>query len=175
MQESNIKFRSIVNVGIWSTMLLDLDIPPLIDRLYEIKSTTPSVYRSNKGGYQTDSILQHDITFSPLLTSILKVYEQIFLTSDVKIDDMWGNISSFGDYNSMHLHYRESHRISGVIYLKVPKNSGNFEFLSPVELNLVGYHFPKVKELILFPSYLMHAVAPNLSQEDRISIAFNFN
>ena len=174
-QGNNIEFMPIVHIGIWSTIIKDLDTLPLIDRLYKIKSTTPSVVKSNKGGYQTNPTLDDDPVFYPLVGAILEIYTQILSYPNVKLDGMWGNISSFGNYNSTHSHSYEANKLSGVFYLQVPENSGEFEYLNPIDKTLAGYHQPRDKELIIFPSILFHAVAPNFSQEDRISIAFNFS
>ena len=34
---------------------------------------------------------------------------------------------------------------------------------------------PKTHKLILFPAHLTHATKPNMSNQDRISIAFNWS
>jgi uncharacterized protein (TIGR02466 family) len=79
---------------------------------------------------------------------------------------------------------------SGIYYVKTPKNSGILEFTSPqVELSYVvndqmikDYNFfnsktwkvtPEEGKLLMWPSWLMHYVKPNLSNDTRISIAFN--
>ena len=81
--------------------------------------------------------------------------------------------------------------ISGVYYLKAPKNCGNLVFRHPspcieydwsknkltenIEYNSGLYNFvPKEGQLLLFPSWLEHFVRPNLNKtQERISIAFN--
>ena len=92
---------------------------------------------------------------------------------------MWGNISSFTHSNQIHNHITSltfsDQQLSGVVYLKVPKNSGKILFYNPFNVNIQYCFTPKENEIFLFPSVLYHSVEPNLSQEDRISIAFNFN
>jgi|TARA_B110000914_G_scaffold9213_1_gene7566 hypothetical protein len=93
------------------------------------------------------------------------------------------------DYNPIHTH---GGHISGVGYLKVPKNLGEYSqktkvnnkngqlnlihgskmFLSDSTFNIV----PKVGEFYFFPNYLMHTVYPfSNSDEERRSISFNAN
>ena len=91
------------------------------------------------------------------------------------------------DYNPIHHH---SGHISGVGYLKVPKNfgetiqkdkkvnyngrlvliDGSNKFLSPPTYTIT----PKVGDFYLFPSYLMHTVYPfSNTDEERRSVSFN--
>ena len=77
--------------------------------------------------------------------------------------------------------------MSGIYYVKVPKNSGNVRFYDPRGCliqamrehdyynNGYAYHFlePQEDMVVFFPSWLEHDVEPNESNQDRISIAFN--
>ena len=83
--------------------------------------------------------------------------------------------------------------LSGVLWLKIPENSGNIIFISPYEHvahveidelysdefkkshNSFSNYFlnPTEGYMILFPSHLVHYVDVNKSNEDRISVAFN--
>ena len=94
------------------------------------------------------------------------------------------------EYNPLHNHKGD---ISGVAYLKVPKNlgdtvqkkkqtgnkngkiifaHGSTQFLSKA---LVGFT-PVVGDFYLFPSYLLHLVYPYYdTQEERRSVSFNAN
>jgi len=88
------------------------------------------------------------------------------------------------------LHHHSNSLISGVLYIKVPENSGDIIFQKPnifsfepiIALKYKNYNLHnsstwtyKTQEnlLILFPSNLPHKVQPNLSNQSRISIAFN--
>ncbi len=91
------------------------------------------------------------------------------------------------EYNPVHYH---SGHVSGVGYLKVPKNSGK-TFQSSKRSNLNGHLSlihgnrmfssdsvfdiePKVGDFYFFPNYLMHSVYPFYeSNEERRSISFN--
>ena len=93
------------------------------------------------------------------------------------------------DYNPIHTH---GGHISGVGYLKVPKNLGEYTqknkknnhngeltlihgskmFLSESTFNII----PKIGEFYFFPNYLMHSVYPfSNSNEERRSVSFNAN
>ena len=93
------------------------------------------------------------------------------------------------DYNPIHTH---GGHLSGVGYLKVPKNLGEYSqknktlnkngllslvhgskmFLSESTFNIE----PKVGDFYFFPHYLMHTVYPfSDSNEERRSISFNAN
>ena len=100
-----------------------------------------------------------------------------------------------GRIGKMHAKIINDHpdcNLAGVLWIKVPENSGAISFHSPYaftcyeemesykedfkeELNY--YHtytfIPKEGLLVLFPSHLEHSVAINKSNEDRISASFN--
>ena len=100
------------------------------------------------------------------------------------------NINEPGNFNIPHSHPR-SH-LSGVLWIKTPKNCGNIVFESPEifnryqELdsysnksrldsnNYMTYYFaPKEGNILIFSSNLQHEVMENKSDEDRISYSFN--
>ena len=82
--------------------------------------------------------------------------------------------------------------MSGVLWIKIPKNSGNFVFENPSSfgqnqlLNCIdhkdsqskyihhNYHFNPIEgNILFFPPDLRHSVNLNVSEEDRITIGFN--
>ena len=104
----------------------------------------------------------------------------------------WMTKHSHGDIAETHLH--ENSLVSGVVYLKVPPNSGDLFFkmsvdserrifpttISPnIETNN-RYNSKHVQFLVkeglilLFPSTILHSVSKNLSNDDRYVIAFNY-
>ena len=103
------------------------------------------------------------------------------------IIDSWIVRQYKNDYNPIHIH---GGHISGVGYLKVPKNLGDYSqknkevnkngtlslihgsknFLCESTFNVS----PKVGEFYFFPNYLMHCVYPFVNtEEERRSISFN--
>ena len=105
----------------------------------------------------------------------------------VKIINVWVVKQFKNEYNP--IHYHEGH-LSGVGYLKIPKNmnqnrllknkkikangtidfiNGQKNFLSKSIYNLN----PKVRDLIIFPNYLMHSAYPFNVDGERRSFSFN--
>jgi len=113
--------------------------------------------------------------------------EKIKKVKDIKILNLWV-VSQFKDeYNPIHYHDGD---LSGVGYLKVPKNmtrnkflknkknktngtidfiNGQRGFLSKSIYNVV----PKERDLIIFPNYLMHTAYPFNINAERRSFSFN--
>jgi uncharacterized protein (TIGR02466 family) len=94
----------------------------------------------------------------------------------------WINISENGDFQFDHNH--NSVGVSGVYYYKTNSEDGNIVFTHPnilisdnnfpfTKQSKNVYYVPKVGRLILFPSWLIHKVEINKTNNSRISIAFN--
>ena len=164
----------------------------LIDYAYKLKVEDPvGSIISNRGGWQSHSFEIHkeDDILHNLLKNSLTSFPSI--KADLRISiDAWVNINKPGDYNSKHDH--PTSNLSGVLWIKTPKNSGAIEFDSPIsfqahsELNAYNndfknknnifhrYYFePTEGNMLVFSSCLIHDVKKNLSQEDRISVSFN--
>tara|TARA_Y100001937_G_C7118456_1_gene331293 strand:+ start:816 stop:1397 length:582 start_codon:yes stop_codon:yes gene_type:complete len=167
----------------------------LVDRLYEIrKEHSKGMPRSNVGGWHSHDKLYGDDMFTQCATDILKNAEECFKQLDVQdqyipeMSQLWGMINPPGSSNNVHTH--PCSYLSGVLYLKVPENSGEIVFLEPkpqaevfsppkqknkMELShSVGIQ-PKEDTLIFFPSWLQHYVQKNQSNQDRIVLSFNIN
>ena len=103
---------------------------------------------------------------------------------------MWININGKGDYNELHHH--PSCDLSGVFWIKTPVDCGSIVFNSPQDFvqakelkyytsqvredwkQFENYYFPPTAGLVMiFPSFLLHQVRPNKSNQDRISVSFN--
>jgi len=105
------------------------------------------------------------------------------------LKEMWVNVLKTGGHQAMHNHANSF--ISGVVYLTPThpsaqtvfmKSPGGTDFLfkndhagttpTPYSADKWISPTPKAGDLILFPSYLMHAVPPNQG-ERRITMSFN--
>lgn len=163
--------------------MCDLDLTKLTEKCYDHRNLTESVYKSNIGGYQGANF-SYDILHDEIINSIPVLDSKPI--KEVTID-MWVNINKNSDFNFMHNHapYNGS-VLSGVFYVKSPKNSGNINFFDPRYFvtnaldmqyyndgNVYWFFEPEENMMLLFPSWLHHSVDINQSQEDRISIAFN--
>ena len=114
-------------------------------------------------------------------------HEKIKKIKQIKILNLWVVRQFKGEYNPIHYHEGD---LSGVGYLKVPKGmttnkmvknkkvktngtidfiNGQRGFLSKSIYNVV----PKIKELIIFPNYLMHTAYPFNIEGERRSFSFN--
>lgn len=160
-----------------------------------------SVSRSNQGGWHSDykmheSSISSFKTFSCIILDYCSTMLQEYYTANqatkfrgITITQLWANINRRGDWNAPHRHLPASW--SGVFYLRMPKEqqqsksrntvkAGDILFFDPgaptfmYGRNEYINYSPEENLLFLFPSQLLHMVAPNSSDEPRISIAFNF-
>ena len=164
----------------------------LIEEIYQERDKDPIGRKiSNHGGWQSNQInIQKDK--SELLKKIiigsvskLPISEGVYATVEG-----WKNINEPGNFNVKHNHPRSN--LSGILWIKTPKDSGNLVFTSPnlfdryEELDsytkefkynsnsYMTYYFrPTEGRLLIFPSSLEHEVKENKSNEDRISYSFN--
>ena len=179
---------------IWQYYISDdaIDFNQVITDVYEIKKTDKGRIKSNYGGWQSDFVNSQNTELCKLMEYIKSNAQTCFQQLKVKKEygahfKYWININSFEHFNTKHIHGNSI--ISGCVYLKVPQNSGNLLF----HPNMMEHYFyttytncdtdfssketeftAEEKKVILFPSFLPHSVSPNNSNEDRISIAFNF-
>ena len=107
----------------------------------------------------------------------------------LEMSTCWVNMMGKGCYHSAHLHPLSV--ISGTYYLKVPKNSGKFKIEDPRSPYFMASppktsgakrenqrHVlipPKAGDLLLFESWLKHEVTENRSDDERISVSFNYD
>ena len=104
------------------------------------------------------------------------------------ISNMWANITH--PNHRHHLHIHPNCLLSGILYVKAPKECGPTVFedprpgariIEPAYTELTTYNSnrfviaPEKGRMIIWPSYLLHAVdaGSSKSEEDRIVIAFN--
>ena len=88
----------------------------------------------------------------------------------VRLMPFWFNIARPGESTGVHNHSSQA-SVSGVFYLRTTEDSGNIFFRVPDHNDLELDCFEG--SAILFPSSLSHGVHMNLSDKDRISLAFN--
>ena len=102
-------------------------------------------------------------------------------TNKIKVKNLWVVSQYSSEFNPVHYH---SGHISGVGYLKLPKNFstkknkvyGSIDFINGNKMFLsesIHNHVPKVGDVILFPNYLMHTAYPFNSDGERRSFSFN--
>ena len=166
---------------------LKIDITKeLIDFCYNIRDRDPEgVKKTNIGGWQSQGFPPNNTIGHNLIENVLSQTSQVF-TEIPKLTNWWININTSDSYNRMHVH--PGSHISGVIWIKIPEQSGNLYFPNSnyfsqaMEIDAYksfvnqGYGhqvIPQDGGVILFPSFLQHEVFRNFSNDERISISFN--
>ena len=113
--------------------------------------------------------------------------ENIKNVKEIKILNLWVVRQFKGEYNPIHYHEGD---LSGVGYLTLPKNMTNNKMLKKKKLKTNGtidfingqkgflsksiYNVvPKIKDLLIFPNYLMHTAYPFNVDGERRSFSFN--
>ena len=106
---------------------------------------------------------------------------------EIKILNLWVVRQFKGEYNPIHYHEGD---LSGVGYLKLPKGMTNNKMVKNKKLKTNGtidfingqkgflsksiYNVvPKIRELLIFPNYLMHTAYPFNIEGERRSFSFN--
>ena len=156
--------------------------------------------RSNQGGWRSKedllkwpgleiSLLKDEI--HKAIATIMKLAVGNDTARQVELDlasVAWANINRDGDYNVFHVH--PGNHWSGVFYVSVGdpdpaySQNGYFEFYDPrgaAMMNPIpdfpfGYTMPIEPEqgiIMVFPSWMNHAVHPFRGAGERISISFN--
>lgn len=159
----------------------------IVNTLKKNKENNNGVDLSNRGGYQTKSVLNAEI--NKIVGFHAGRCMKDFTDLDLKFEmlNMWINENYKYSYNMFHVH--PCSHFSGIYYNKVPKNSGGLEFHRTdfrVFSDLYDYfktpdtipNFvvdPLPGMLIIFPATFAHSVGQSFSNESRISLAFNFN
>jgi hypothetical protein len=103
----------------------------------------------------------------------------------ISLRNLWVVRQFKNEYNPIHFH---NGNISGVGYLKIPKNinksekklrtHGTIDFIHGSKSflnNSLFNHNPKVGDMIVFPNYLMHTAYPFKREGERRSFSFNID
>ncbi len=106
----------------------------------------------------------------------------------LKLEDIWINILPEGGIHTGHLHPHSV--ISGTTYVAMPDGASAIKFEDPrlpmmmaapgrrkdarEEMKQFAYVAPKVGDVLLWESWLRHEVPMNMSEDDRISVSFNY-
>ena len=113
--------------------------------------------------------------------------EKIQNINEIKILNFWIVRQFKGEYNPIHYHEGD---LSGVGYLKLPKGMTNNKMVKNKKLKTNGtidfingqkgflsksiYNVvPKIRDLLIFPNYLMHTAYPFNIEGERRSFSFN--
>lgn len=163
----------------------------LAEYIYSEKRKDPEGLRnSNFGGWQSKA--HYHLTDNPIVETIGRSLVNLRILKPnvvLRLDGLWFNVNPPGSHNMMHQH--PNCDLAAVMWIHAPKNSGNLVFENPHafahnKMNMydnevqkraiqyTAYNFsPREGMILLFPSYLRHAVEVNQCQDDRVSISFN--
>ena len=166
-----------------------------LNKEFDIKSKSKKIDYSSKLASQIKKELKiSNIFIKKNLEKELKNNIKIFLSNEkiknvkeIKVLNLWVVRQFKGEYNPIHYHEGD---LSGVGYLKLPKNmtrnryvknkkiktngtidfiNGQKSFLSKSIYNVI----PKVRDLLIFPNYIMHTAYPFNINGERRSFSFN--
>ncbi len=107
----------------------------------------------------------------------------------LKLQDIWINILPEGGTHASHIHPHSM--ISGTTYVAMPEGTSALKLEdprssrmmaaptrcrdAPEELRQFVYVAPDVGDVLLWESWLRHEVPVNMSEDDRISVSFNYD
>jgi uncharacterized protein (TIGR02466 family) len=107
----------------------------------------------------------------------------------LNLEDIWINILPEGGTHSGHIHPHSV--ISGTTYVAMPEGASAIKFEDPrlpmmmaaparlkdarEEMRTFAYVAPAVGDVLLWESFIRHEVPMNMSEEDRISVSFNYS
>lgn len=168
----------------------------IVDQILALRDADAGIHRSNQNGWHSANDLFR--TTQPDLSWLIgRLYEESVLAirgyegerfhGDVPITECWANVHEAGGWNVPHVHL--PNEWSGCFYVSVDKAladrepgsiDGDLLLINPLpgspQVNRPPFInvTPADGRLLLFPSYLLHMVAPHGSPHPRISLAFNF-
>ena len=185
--------HNIFEIPIYSAKLL-LDNSAIRSHCLSLTKTDKGRVLTNSGGWQSNNLPGNEKVLIPFYRAITISANEFLKSLDFngvyELLNVWVNINGYKDFNITHKH--NGAHISGVYYVRTPKNCGNIIFNRPGideftydwnenhrAFNLLNSatRWQRAEEsmLYLFPGWLNHYVEPNLNRkEKRISISFNF-
>ena len=166
-----------------------------LNREFDAKSKSKKIDYSSKLASQIKNELKiSDKFIKQNLEKELKLSVRKFLFNEniknikeIKILNLWVVRQFKGEYNPIHYHEGD---LSGVGYLKLPKGMTNNKLVKNKKLKTNGtidfingqkgflsksIHnvVPKIREMLIFPNYLMHTAYPFNIDGERRSFSFN--
>ena len=172
---------------------LNLDNNIMAHNVIEWSKKDEGVKKTNVNGWHSTTDMHKRPEYQPLVNELYNVLNEIWkeewLDRKPFLGNMWANINYSGGYNRPHIH--PNSLFSGVYYIKTQQNCGELVINDPrpgiqttmptrvkgqppQSLWREAHLLPLQGRLLVFPSWLWHAVEPNKSNDIRISVSFNF-
>lgn len=188
MDKISIEELHIFVTPIFKINLSQIDNSLIIKEINEIISISPGRKISNNGGHQSNdfNLETSPKTMSEVALVVLEMCKDIYrhtnINEDVRVLDFWFNVNKYKDSNFNHVHHVDG--FSAVYYVKCNSDSGGIVFTRPGAEKFTARQtapfynefyeaIPQEGDIFIFPSNIEHFVRPNMSNQDRISIAFN--
>ena len=170
-----------------------LDNQLFTNEIVEWSKRDPGVKKTNMNGWHSTTEMHKIPVFQPLVNELFimmnDIWKEEWLDKEPVLGNMWANINPPGGYNRPHVH--PNSLFSGVYYVKSNKESGAIAMNDPrpgiqtimptrkpgkppKHLWREVHLEPVPGRIIMFPAWLWHCVEPNLSNDIRISVSFNF-
>ena len=165
------------------------------------KRDEKGIVRSNSLGWHSAVDMHHRTEYHSLTRELFKMQKEIYEAegyhkdTEPVCDNMWANVNYKYSHNKNHVH--PGAQWSGVYYIRTPKDCGHIWFTDPcgqrhIDIPIMQdkkekpkhywreVHYEPIEgRLIMFPGWLVHEVAPNMSNLKgekgwRCSVSFNF-
>jgi uncharacterized protein (TIGR02466 family) len=189
------RFADLFPTTIFTCRLPDFDAlnRELLAHVAALRAADSGRVRSNQLGWQSRNL---DYSVVPVRRFCSLLLERCWLYAEnlgwdmraelqLVVRECWANVNPRYAFNQPHQH--PNALISGVYYLQVPHGEcGTLALMDPraqawvlqpvfaaQSATQVQHVPPEVGRLVLFPSWLEHAVGQNLSDDERISMSFN--
>lgn len=172
---------------------LTVDNELLVDYCLAVHKLDTGRKVSNNHGWQSNDIDLEAPELQPLLAQLrLRIRNMcdayaIHNTIAFKIENAWININRRGGWNTPHCHlgtfsavyYAQAYPDQGALQL-VDRDNSKTSMFNPMTVhsfnganNSNHTVIPASGKLVIFPSWVLHYVDPNDTENDRISLAFN--
>ena len=178
---------------------LNLDNNTMAHNVIEWSKKDEGVKKTNVNGWHSTTDMHKRPEYQPLVNELYntlnEIWKEEWLDRKPFLGNMWANINYSGGYNRPHIH--PNSLFSGVYYIKTPENCGHIWFTDPcgerhMDLPIMAdkqqkpthywrevHYAPIEGRLIMFPGWLTHEVAHNMSDLKgengwRVSVSFNF-
>ena len=186
-----------IKEGFFPTLIyaedLKLDTNQMAHNITQWSNEDKGIKKTNVNGWHSHTDMHTKPEYKPLVNELFrmvhKIFNEEFLDGEPKLGNMWANINPPGGYNKPHVH--PNSLFSGVYYIKTPPNCGrlicqdprpgiqtcmpNRKKGKPPKHLWRDIHLqPQNNRAIIFPAWLWHSVETNQSNEERISVSFNF-
>ena len=194
MLEFHVKDYNLFPTYVWETQITGVDNESILSYIYDKENQDPAgVRRSNIGGWHSHPYEVGDMppdSFKELLHDCEEFVNdycgKYTGVNDLVIGNYWFITNKKYDYNNQHHHLGSF--LSCAYYVKAPKDSGRIVLMrddhgeyyfgnrsGTSEYTSLAHTFePRESTFLVFPSWLLHSVEQNLSDEDRVVLSINF-